>query len=92
LNVASACNLVVVVGRRSWSVVVVSGCGRRSLSSVVVVVGLQLLLSVMIVTAIITLPVVSTAPSMAKGHTSIESAGGAEKAHTARPEALEPRA
>jgi len=74
-------------------VVVVSGCGRRSLSSVVVVVGLQLLLlSVMIVTAIVTLPVVSTAPSMAKGHTSIESAGGAEKARTARPEALEPRA
>ena len=42
----------------------------------------------MIMTAIITLPVVSTAPSMAEGHTSIEPAGGAEKAHTARPEAL----
>jgi len=74
-------------------VVVVSGCGWRSLSSVIVIVGLQLLLlSVMIVTVIVMLPVVSTAPSMAKGHTSIESAGGAEKAHTARPEVLEPRA
>jgi hypothetical protein len=46
----------------------------------------------MIVTAIVTLPVVSTAPSMAEGNASVEPAGGAEKALTARPEALEPRA
>ena len=44
------------------------------------------------VTAVVTLPVVSTAPSMAEGTASIEPAGGAEKAPTARPEALEPRA
>ena len=68
LNVASVCNLVVVVGLQSLS------------------------LSVMIVTAIITLPVVSTAPSMAEGHASVEPASGAEKAPTARPEALEPKA
>ena len=34
----------------------------------------------------------STAPSMAKGTTSVESASRAEKAATARPEVLEPRA
>ena len=32
-----------------------------------------------------------TAPSMAKGTTSVEPASGAEKAATAKPEALEPR-
>src|SRR5260221_12491823 len=68
-------------GRRwSWPSVfmAVGDRGRRSLSSVI---GLQLSsLSVMIMTAIIVLPVMSTAPSMAEDHTSVEPAGGAEKA------------
>jgi hypothetical protein len=41
----------------------------------------------MVVTVIVALPVVSTAPSMAEGTASIEPAGVAEKAPTARPEA-----
>ena len=44
-------------------------------------------LSVIIVTAIVMLPVASTAPSMAEDTASVEPAGGAEKAPSARPEA-----
>jgi len=44
------------------------------------------------VTVIVTLPVVSATPSMAESTASIEPAGGAEKAPTARPEAWQPRA
>jgi hypothetical protein len=47
---------------------------------------------VIIVTAIVTQPVVSAAPSMAEGTASVEPASGAEKAPTARPEALQSRA
>ena len=36
------------------------------------------------------LPIVGAAPSMAEGTTSVEPVSGAEKAPTARPEALEP--
>ena len=43
-------------------------------------------------TAVITLLVVSTAPSMAEGTAGIKPASGAEKAPTAQPKALEPRA
>ncbi len=66
-----------VVGRGRWPLVV---GGHRCQSSS---------LSVIVVTAIVTLqsPVVSAAPSMAEGTASVEPAGGAEKARTARPEA-----
>ena len=37
-------------------------------------------------------PVIGAVPSMAEGTTGVESAGGAKKATTARPKALEPKA
>ena len=44
--------------------------------------------SVIVVTEIITLLVVSAAPSMAKGTASVEPASGAEKVPTTRPKAV----
>ena len=65
--------------------------GRGHCSHVVTVVAVigrcRPLSSVIVVTAIVTLPVVSAAPSMAEDTASIEPAGGAEKAPSARPEA-----
>ncbi len=79
----------VMVGSRGWLSVVVNCCSRWLLWPPVVG---RCRLSVIPVTAVVTLPVVSAAPSMAEGTAGVEPAGGAEKAHTARPEALEPRA
>ena len=77
---------VVIVRHRcqsSLSVVVVRRCGQSflSLSVVVIVVGCGSL-------SCIVLPIMSAAPSMAEGTTSVEPASGAEKAPTARPEAF----
>jgi len=62
----------------------VIGCCWSWLSVIVVVGQCQSWLSWLVIpmTAVVRLPVVSTVPSMAKGTTGIEPAGGAEKAPT----------
>jgi len=83
---ATACAMLTppLCGPLSLSIIVVHCCGWLS----IVMVGRRHGCGSL---SCVTLPIMGTAPSMAKGTTSVEPASGAEKAATAKPEALEPR-